>query len=199
MTLSKEDKRQLKSERVKKVFALTARDMIHEEGITSVTVRKVAERAGYSLGTVYNHFKNIDELLWMTRDYMIREIADLLTKQAPKVESVESLAEIMVQYADYYRLNPNVFRFFYFHHLNQEDNHTSSVIQEDAHQKQTQETITLISRIKSCEPAEAVLTYKTIIYAVHGMLMMFISDNDGISDENMSEEISRLITMIMSS
>lgn len=198
MTLSKQDKTQLKSDRVKKVFAITAKDMIIEDGIESISVRKVADRAGYSLGTVYNHFKNIDELLWMARDLMIREIANYLSGQASEVVSLESIIESMVKYADYYRQNPNAFRFFYFHHLNQDDNHTASMINEERHQKQTKANIALIVDLKSCTMSEAVLIFQTIIYAVHGMLMMFISDNDGEANQDMSEEISKLVTMMIS-
>ncbi len=44
------------------IFIDATTDIIDQEGIDSVTIRKVADRAGYNSATIYNYFKNLDEL-----------------------------------------------------------------------------------------------------------------------------------------
>lgn len=198
MALSKEEKQQLKSDRVKSIFVETTRDMIHSEGIGQVSVRKIADRSGYSLGTVYNHFKNLDELLWMTRDKMLREMAEYLENEVPTVVSEESLSTAMVDYAKYYMKYRNVFKFFFFHHLNSDDKQGTTVVDEQKHQQQVQQTIELIMKLRNCQFEDALLLYRGIIYLVHGMLMMLISDNDGVQSESLEQDIRKSVKLILS-
>ena len=50
-----------------------AGDLVAEEGPTGVTVRKVATRAGVSVGTVYSHFSNLQSLMRSLWTPVIRE------------------------------------------------------------------------------------------------------------------------------
>ena len=40
-----------------------AQELIEAEGFRAVTVRRIADAVGYSPGTLYNHFKNLDDLI----------------------------------------------------------------------------------------------------------------------------------------
>lgn len=40
-----------------------ARDIVATEGLRDLSTRKVANRIGYSVGTLYNHFENLDDLI----------------------------------------------------------------------------------------------------------------------------------------
>ncbi|MCR3955673.1 MAG: TetR/AcrR family transcriptional regulator [Gudongella sp.] len=44
-------------------FIDAAHEIIENEGIEEITVRKVADVAGYNIGTLYNYFKNLDHLI----------------------------------------------------------------------------------------------------------------------------------------
>ena len=64
-------------------------EIIEEEGIDNVSVRKVADIAGYNIGTLYNYFKNIDHLIGYTgvkylKDYYA--VLDDYIKDAPNAE-----------------------------------------------------------------------------------------------------------------
>ncbi|MPN30077.1 hypothetical protein SDC9_177534 [bioreactor metagenome] len=48
---------------VKKILIKTTYDMIGDQGITNVTIRKVAAKTGYSSAALYRHFENFDHLL----------------------------------------------------------------------------------------------------------------------------------------
>ena len=49
----------IQEERIRKYFIDAAKELIRGEGLSVVTARNVAERAGYSYATLYNYFKDI--------------------------------------------------------------------------------------------------------------------------------------------
>ncbi len=52
----------IQKRRMYQLFIDATTDIISQEGIDSVTIRKVADRAGYNSATIYNYFRNLDEL-----------------------------------------------------------------------------------------------------------------------------------------
>ncbi len=57
---SRQEKR---NEEVKNLILSTAKDIISEEGINSLSVRKIANKIDYSPSIIYHYFKNKDDLL----------------------------------------------------------------------------------------------------------------------------------------
>lgn len=47
-------------------FIDAARDIANEEGLDGVTIRSVADRAGYNSASLYNYFENLDQLMAFT-------------------------------------------------------------------------------------------------------------------------------------
>lgn len=58
--------KELRVRRVRSYFIDAAKQIVAEEGIEGVTIRKVAQRAGYNSATLYNYFKNINHLIAIT-------------------------------------------------------------------------------------------------------------------------------------
>lgn len=52
-----------KRNRIMSYFINAAISLIEEEGIENMTIRKVANKAGYNSATIYHYFDNLDELL----------------------------------------------------------------------------------------------------------------------------------------
>lgn len=61
----KVDKTDIKKKRTLKIFINAAAQIIEQEGIEGVTIRKVAQIAGYNSATIYNYFDNITQLVSM--------------------------------------------------------------------------------------------------------------------------------------
>lgn len=55
--------RDLKKKRMLMYFIEAAQKIMETEGIDAITLRKVADIAGYNSATLYNYFKNLDHLL----------------------------------------------------------------------------------------------------------------------------------------
>jgi AcrR family transcriptional regulator len=58
------DKLRIEEKKNRKLMILNiAEAILHEEGLNEITIRKVAEKAGLSIGAMYLYFKNKEELL----------------------------------------------------------------------------------------------------------------------------------------
>lgn len=190
MALTKEEKKQLKSDRVKKVFAETAREMIHEAGVESVSVRKVADRAGYSLGTVYNHFKNQDELLWETREIMILDVAKYMIPRNPDmIESIDDIKAVFRLFANYFVENPLVYRFFYYHELNKEDRPNTNFMDDPEVRAQFGKTFDYLVDRGMFSPEEVAIRSRLVVYAMFGMLTLYITNNDDLTLEELYQSL----------
>lgn len=82
--------------RTKKSFITATHAIIEQEGFEKVTIRKVAELAGYKSSSLYNYFDNLDELLYMssikyTKGYLDR----LIDRETPE--------DVVEQYIDNWR------------------------------------------------------------------------------------------------
>ncbi len=59
-----------------KVFIDAAAEIIEEEGIDSVTIRKVADIAGYNSATIYNYFDNCNQLIFFAAAKFMKDYID---------------------------------------------------------------------------------------------------------------------------
>jgi len=61
------DKKTIQKRRMMTYFIEAATQIIDEEGIDGVTIRKVADIAGYNSATLYNYFENLDHLIFFAQ------------------------------------------------------------------------------------------------------------------------------------
>ena len=54
--------REEKRKRIMSYFINATIELMEEEGIENLSIRKVADRAGYNSATLYHYFSNLDEL-----------------------------------------------------------------------------------------------------------------------------------------
>ncbi|CAM2798998.1 TetR/AcrR family transcriptional regulator [Erysipelothrix tonsillarum] len=65
----------LKKQRTMLYFMHAAKEIVNTEGIQAITIRKVADIAGYNSATLYNYFDNLEQLIAFS---MIHTITDYL-------------------------------------------------------------------------------------------------------------------------
>jgi AcrR family transcriptional regulator len=61
----KMQKKQIKRNRIINYFIEAAVEIIEQEGIEGITIRKIADKAGYNSATIYNYFENLDHLIFL--------------------------------------------------------------------------------------------------------------------------------------
>lgn len=74
-------KKEIQRLRTMKYFIEAADNIIEEEGIEKVTIRKVADIAGYNSATIYNYFQNIEHLLFYCSMKYLKNYAVRLSKE----------------------------------------------------------------------------------------------------------------------
>jgi len=199
MTLTKEEKQELKAHRVEKILAKTARDMILSDGVEAVSVRKVANQAGYAMGTIYNHFKNLDALLWHTRELMIEDIVIHFTNLNLPVNSVDDIKNIFKTYMTYFIDLPNVYKFFYFHHLDKDANTlTTNMMDRPEIREQFGRTFAFLLRSGQYSADEIAHISTSIIYGIQGMLTLYISNNDDLTLDAMYSHLDNMMNLLLS-
>ena len=197
MTPSGEERRSMKAGLVKRAFAEAAKKIIIEEGIESVSVRRVADQAGYTFATLYNHFKSEDALLWYTRNIMIGDIAAYMG--APKEEEVTGVKEVQKlfsRYLDYFIAYPNVFRFFYFHRLKRSEkpeNCDTNIPGGD----QAAKAFEFLAASGGYTPDEVGTMIQTMIFCAHGLLTLSISDNDNLGLREVHSRMDEVIRFLL--
>lgn len=195
MTSFGDKKRSVKANLVKRAFAEATKNIILEDGVESVSIRKVADLAGYTFATIYNHFRNEDELLRSTRNMMINDIVaymDIPKKKDPA--GIKDVQELFGRYLDYFITYPNVFRFFYFRHLEDADKPEERHIPGG---DQVVKTFEFLTATGCYTPEEVETLIHTLIYCAHGLLTLSISDNDELSILDIKPRMEKVIELLL--
>lgn len=192
------NKNEIKRERIKSFFLGATRKVIIEEGVENVTIRKVANIAGYSYATIYNYFSNLNELLWETKLLMIKDLVIIVNSKIyiEKYNS-EGIKEIFKAYISYYFENPSIFKFFYLYQLVKPEEKLNSIeAQPDFDQmwKITFEEY-LDKGIISLQDLEVIS--KIFIYSMHGMLTLNFSYYMELSKEDIYKDLDLIIDFLL--
>ena len=54
-----------KEKRVMMYFIEATQELILDEGLEKLSIKKIAEKAGYNSATIYNYFENLEVLIFM--------------------------------------------------------------------------------------------------------------------------------------
>jgi len=113
------DKKEIQETRIRGYFIEATREMLKGEGIRSINVRAVAERAGYSYATLYNYFKDIKELVFICVKGFQDEAGTFINESTSKVpQGREKIRAIMKSYISYFVQYPGIFELFFVEKMN---------------------------------------------------------------------------------
>ncbi|MDO5649630.1 MAG: TetR/AcrR family transcriptional regulator [Gallicola sp.] len=108
-------KKQKQRARITNYFLEAAIDIIEKEGVEAVTIRKVADIAGFNSATLYNYFDDLPHLLFLASMTYLQEYIDGLPAYIKRVESSEDLyLKIWNCFIDYSFLRPDIYYTLFF-------------------------------------------------------------------------------------
>lgn len=117
------NKKLLHKQRVMGYFVDAAHQIIEQEGIENVTIRKTADLAGYNSATLYNYFNNLDHLILFASMKYLKEYVELLPSYLKesdnKLEQYFSIWECFCTCAFKY---PKIYYLIFFSDLNEKIN-----------------------------------------------------------------------------
>jgi AcrR family transcriptional regulator len=107
-------KNSIQEKRMREYFITAAKEILKGEGIKALSVRNIAERAGYSYTTLYNYFKDVNELIFLcVTDFQeeCNQYAESKTKNLPFGK--ERLSAKIKGYMGFFVEYPSIFELYF--------------------------------------------------------------------------------------
>jgi len=197
-TMAAGEKRELQRNRIRSYFLEAAREIIIKEGHESVSVRRVADMAGYSYATIYNYFEDLNGLLWEVKNIMIRDIFEnLMGKMKHETYDMAELKDGFKIYISYFIKNPNIFRFFFFHPLGKPETAGDNIEEGPDFAGMWQETFRGLINEGRLSEEDVEAAAKAIIYSIHGLIMLYFVDKEDMGEEKVYQELEKLLDFIL--
>ena len=104
------DKKDIKKKRMLKIFINATTEVIKKEGIDNVTIRKVADIAGYNSATIYNYFDNCKQLVFFAATNFISDYVEEMPCYIENSKnSLEKLIKMWECFTLYSFKNPKIY------------------------------------------------------------------------------------------
>lgn len=111
--------KELQEKRMRGYFIEAAKEILKGEGIKALNVRAVSERAGYSFATLYNYFKDLNELTFICVQDFLDECESFTEEQSRgKTTGVISLKFRMKAVINYFTQYPGIFELCFVEKMN---------------------------------------------------------------------------------
>lgn len=106
-------------EEIRLDLIVKSREIIKEKGIENLTARKLADYSGYVVGTIYNRFKSMDELVMWENCLTMDELFEELKKTEMTSDAYINLNRLLDKFVGYVLDNKNLwFTLYNFHFKN---------------------------------------------------------------------------------
>ena len=103
-------------EEIRLDLIVKSREIIKDKGIDNLTARKLAEYSGYVVGTIYNRFKSMDELVMWENCLTLDELYGELKKAEMTSDAYINLNRLLDKFVCYVLSNKNLwFTLYNFH------------------------------------------------------------------------------------
>ena len=111
--------KELQEKRMCGYFVEAAKEILKGEGIKALNVRAVSERAGYSFATLYNYFKDLNELTFICVQDFLDECEAFADAQSLRRNvGVERLKIRMKAMINYFTQYPGIFELCFVEKMN---------------------------------------------------------------------------------
>lgn len=97
------------------------RQIVREKGTDALTVRKLSEASGCSVGAIYNQFANMDNFIVIQNYITLDELSTELEKIKQTVNPFADMNTFLKVFVDYVTQNRNLWYLLYAFHLRRND------------------------------------------------------------------------------
>ncbi len=94
-----------------------AREIAEQEGLKGLTVRRIAKKIGYSGGTLYNLFENLDDLIVHLNARTLDSLYEELAGETLEGEPETTVRELTSCYVRFTREHPRLWSMLFEHRL----------------------------------------------------------------------------------
>lgn len=108
-----------------------ARRILRQQGYAGLTTRAVAREMGYTVGTLYHLFHNLDHLISEVNAQTVREMRQLMRQKIDAADSPGArLRAIAHTYLDYAFAHPNLWRLAVEHPMGDVEDYRAPVLDQ---------------------------------------------------------------------
>ncbi|WP_027338913.1 TetR/AcrR family transcriptional regulator [Halonatronum saccharophilum] len=193
------DRKEIQQQRMRGYFIEAAKQIVKEEGVGNLTVKKVAHLAGYAPGTLYNYFTDLNQLLFYCVvdffDDCKKELLKEMKKYSTPKEKSINLAKV---YAQFFIENPKIYQLLFLEDLGIPP---KEIIAEDYLPevvKSSARNLEEYAKEKGISKEEVDILLGLIANSIHGNLLFFIKGRGiKMTGEDVIEKIIREVEYLL--
>jgi len=171
------ENKEIQEQRIRGYFIQAAKETLKGEGLKTLNVRNVADRAGYSYATLYNYFRDLKDLVFeCVRDFQEECEAFVRSETAAAPHGIEGVRAKAKAYAKYFVQYPGIFELFFIERISDVGSKrpTLELIFRSLDRACTDEWNYCISKnIASADEAERMSA--AMRYSLAGLLLFYIN------------------------
>ncbi len=191
--------KEIQEQRIKGYFIEATKEILKGEGLKSLSVRNIAERAGYSYATLYNYFKDVKDLIFECVVDFHEECEEFVKTETKKSQSgpgkIKAIAKAYVKYFIQY---PGIFELFLLEKTTELANKQPTIkLIYSFLDKLSEDEWKYCIKTKIVSAAEASVMKDTVHYAVIGMLLFYINRREPGTYKEFSEKIETQLNYIL--
>ena len=169
--------KEMQGQRMRGYFLTATKDLLKAEGLRSVSVRTIADKAGYSSATMYSYFKDVNDLVFLCVHDFYEECKLHVKSRVKKSEKgIPGLKVAIKAYTEFFIQYPGVFELFFIEKMGDLGNKKSiaDLINVSLDQACEEEWNYCISRkLVNVEEVESLKA--RIRYTVFGLLLLYLN------------------------
>ncbi len=109
-----------KKDNIRSALLAKGRELVCAKGTAFLTARKLSEASGYSVGTIYNQFANMDEFIFAQNILTLEALEERFQKILPDSSAYKNLNRYVDVFVGFVLENPNLWMLLYNQHLKPE-------------------------------------------------------------------------------
>jgi AcrR family transcriptional regulator len=189
------DNKQIQEQRMKGYFIQATKEILKAEGLKSISVRNIAERAGYSYATLYNYFKDIKDLIFLcVKDFQCEIETSISEKTTGIIPGKERLKIISMGYLNYFLEYPGIFELFYLERMSDISSNTEA----------THLIVNFLNHLceddwKVIEQDNNAINLKKseLNYTITGLLLFYLNRREPASYQDFTDRANRQLEFII--
>jgi len=104
-------------EELRELIIDAATDVIERTGLAGLSAREIARRIGYSAGTLYNVFADIDDLVLTIEQRLLEKLALRLNEVPKTTDATQHLCDLAAAYLAFTQERPRLWNLLFEHHM----------------------------------------------------------------------------------
>ena len=104
-------------EELRELILQSATDLIEKTGLSGLSAREIARQIGYSPGTLYNVFADLDDLILTIESRLLDRLANRLAEVPPNDDPVQHLCDLAAVYLSFTQEKPRLWNLLFEHHM----------------------------------------------------------------------------------